>query len=274
MVFGFGGQDEEEDMDMQASPTSEVRRLASQGLSEQEIIDELRSRGYSNTQIKRSLNKVLKYQVSNTEGDAQSPARSPEDYSSGEGFVAPPPSQEPGRERRPSPDVFERFEQEGGPVWEMTEEEEIELEELIEEIINEKWTDVRSYVDEFEKERKELKERVDEMEDKIRELESKHEKEREKLEDKVDRTFSHIETIESRVGSVEKAFKEFLPSLTQNVRSLSGIVRELKSETGRSTTQPSSAPSSDIPSPPKDYLSSLPTDEKEGSEDKEPSALE
>jgi len=32
------------------------------------------------------------------------------------------------------------------------------------------------------------------------------------------------------VGSVEKAFKEFLPSLTENVRSLSGIVEKMKKD--------------------------------------------
>ncbi|MCD6449277.1 MAG: hypothetical protein J7L34_02050 [Thermotogaceae bacterium] len=41
---------------------------------------------------------------------------------------------------------------------------------------------------------------------------------------------SHIENIESRVGSVEMAFKEFLPKLTENVRALSGIVNEIKAK--------------------------------------------
>ena len=306
MVLGFGSDNEEEggpegQRSRRRSPTEEVRKMASKGYSEMEIQEELKDRGFSNTEINRSLNKVLKSKVSSSRGqapDASLPGQNTNNQANIQGgagensspedrFVAPAPSspQETtaGTEEQSS-DPFEEFEQETAQddnVWEMTEEDEIELEVLIEEIIDEKWATVESRLEKFEEEREELREELDQIKDKVAELDEKHEKERERLEEKADKTFSHIKSVESRVGSVEKAFKDFLPALTENVHSLSSVVNELKEGTSgistpknsspaRSSSSPS-LPSSDVPSSPEDYIEG-PSDESE--EEKGPNALE
>ena len=73
-----------------------------------------------------------------------------------------------------------------------------------------------------------LQEQVEFLNEKIKHIEAKEEKRKDELKGLIEESSAHIENIESRVGSVEKAFKEFLPSLTENVRSLSSIVENLK----------------------------------------------
>jgi len=289
MVLGFlkrGGKDKSGGDGRERGPgsdsaTQEVRRLASQGYSEQEIIRELRDMGYPNENIKRSINKVLKSKISSSDGEAQASRRSGNfgdrlpDTRGGPGsgprdnrYIAPPPSPplqneggDAGRGDFGPMNEGPRMEEEprgDKEVWEMTEEEEIELEVLIEEMIDEKWEFVESRVEELELGVDELRDEVDEIKDRLEGLGEKHEKQREKLEEKTDKTFTHIQGIESRIGSVEKAFKEFLPALTENVRSLSGVVKDLKQDSpsrGTSSTPGSSSlPSTDIPDSPENYL--------------------
>lgn len=289
MVLGFGGSKDEKKQGGRI-PSDEVSRLASRGATEDEIIDRLKDEGYSNTQINRALNQVLKFKVSGTGGEARQArtgGRGGGEEQEEQEFIAPPPDEVSDRDtaQRPQYDPFAEFEQQPeAPVWEMTGEEEIELEELIEEIIDEKWEDVRSKLKDFENKRDEFTEKIDAVQERIDSLEEKHEEEKEKLEGKVDKTYDHIENIETRIGSVEKAFKEFLPSLTENVRSLSGIVDQLRQNTGtRGRQPPSNYPSQTggaQRTPDQNYSPSaeLPTSrdenkEKKG-EDKGPSTLE
>ncbi|MFP4046036.1 MAG: hypothetical protein ACLFS3_03175 [Candidatus Aenigmatarchaeota archaeon] len=275
MVLGIGSKDNDQDQ-----LADEIESMASQGFSEQEIISELRDEGYSNKDINKAIQKILKYRV-NSEGESpslQKDRRSGQTNQSQQqqqqgNFVAPSPDEMSPEEQRPNEPFAKYMGSEENPIWEMTEEEEIQLEELIEEIIEEKWSGVRQNLQKMETENENLKNKIYSMEERIQGLEEKHQKEKEKLEDKVDRTFNHIENIEARVNSVEKAFKEFLPSLTENVRSLSGIVNELKQQTNGGNlqyNQNANVPSA--PQPPQNPMQQEEDSEEEGNN--QPSALE
>jgi len=41
-----------------------------------------------------------------------------------------------------------------------------------------------------------------------------------------------MEDLQARVGGLEKAFKQFLPSLTKNMESLSNLIHEMKEKQG------------------------------------------
>ncbi len=284
MVLGFGSKEKDEEESRERSrndrsPTEEVRKLASQGYSEQEIFRELRDMGYPNDKITKSINKVLKNKVSSSRGEAdvargpQRSDRGPEppgnsgQRQSSDRFVAPEPSvgQDAGgrQSRQENEDPFSKFEsnRKSDDVWEMTEEEEIELEILIEEIIDEKWVAVETELERFREEKDEFIRRIERLEEKVAGLEERHEDEREKLEEKTEKTFDHVKSVESRVGSVEKAFKEFLPQLTENVRSLSSVVKDLEGSASRSQVS-SSLDHKNIPDSPESYLD----EESEGSD--------
>ena len=42
--------------------------------------------------------------------------------------------------------------------------------------------------------------------------------------------YAKVEDLEARVGGLEKAFKQFLPTLTRNIESLSAMIHEMKRE--------------------------------------------
>ena len=211
-VPGFGSKRKEPAEDV-------VRRLSSQGKSEREIINFMRKEGYPNEEISKALNRVLKFKVTNKPQPVSynpEPTPAPIPVSGiEEKFLAPPPEK-----------PFEEN------VIEMTEEEEIGLEELVEEIVEEKWKESMGELKDVEKAVVKLQEQVEFLNEKIKHIESKEEKRQDELKGLIEESSAHIENIESRVGSVEKAFKEFLPSLTENVRSLSAIVEKLKKEKG------------------------------------------
>lgn len=278
MVLGIGNNSKG-----QGNLADEIETLASQGLSEQDIISELKDKGYSNEEINKAIQKILKHRVS-SEGESRSVKKdrknsknNQQQQHEGNNFVAPSPENLSPEEQQPNQPFSKYMASEENPIWEMNEEEEIQLEELIEEIIEEKWSGVRQNIQKMETGNEDLKNKIHSLEERIEGLENKHQKEKEKLEDKVDRTFNHIENIESRVNSVEKAFKEFLPSLTENVRSLSGIVNELKEETGGQYNRNSNVPSA--PKPPQQPGNQQQSSPGSGQQqdqkgDNEPSALQ
>jgi len=105
-----------------------------------------------------------------------------------------------------------------------------EQEELIETIIEEKMIDIE---DEFETvyERLEaLEDHVDELQQDVHDLKiRKDEDEREFLQ-KMEEMEEYLENSESRIGGLEKAFQQTLPSLVENVRDLTELVEDMRQE--------------------------------------------
>lgn len=110
----------------------------------------------------------------------------------------------------------------------MTAQEEVALEELVEEIINEKWKDVEAHLVELDRLYAAAMERLDTLEQRFNQVMELHEGEKTELKSMLTETTDHIQGLEGRIGSVERAFKEFLPALTDNVRQLSKIVEAAK----------------------------------------------
>ena len=195
-----------------------VQKLSAQGRNEREIINYMRKEGYPNEEISKALNKAVKFRVTG----APQPQPS---YAQQSTMKPQPPQQEQGNFMAPPPDQPMNED-----VLEMTEEEEIGLEELVEEIVEEKWRDSMEELKDVERAIVKLQDQVRFINQRIKHIGKESEEKKSELKDMIQDSSSHIENIESRVGSVEKAFKEFLPSLTQNVRSLSGIVEKMKEE--------------------------------------------
>lgn len=209
------------------SATEEVERLASQGFSEQEIIGELRERGFSNENIKRSIDKVLKNKISSSRGEGDvARGREPDgDFGSSpeasqgmdQGrFVAPPPQGGSGTDFfKDSRQTDNRDVSEGGPVWEVTEGEEIELEVLIEEIVDEKLeeaeSEIRGVVDDFT----EVDDELEYLRERLVELEEIHKDVENSIQEEVEEVSARLENVEARMNSLEKAFKKFLPEMME-----------------------------------------------------------
>jgi hypothetical protein len=194
-------------------PVERVRELAKAGKSEQEISKQLLKEGYTQELIDLALNQALKFEVTGAPKPPlpPPPAEKP-------GFIAPPPEQAL-PEKPEEPEVPE---------------EEIALEDLVDEIVTEKISEFEAKLNALSKADSELREELQEIKQNIEVIKSSREEEKTKLLEKIEETSGHVEDIESRIASLEKAFKEFLPTLTENVRALSGIVTKLKEKTKES----------------------------------------
>ncbi|RLJ03223.1 MAG: hypothetical protein DRP11_01355 [Candidatus Aenigmatarchaeota archaeon] len=219
-MFGLGEKDKE-------VPVSRVKELASKGVSEGDIIKILKKEGYSNVAIQKALNQTIKAKVTGAPPQKELPPPPFETSKNWEEerFLAPPPDEIPPFEPKPKYEDIDK-----PPVYEVSEGEEVSLESLIEEIVDEKWHDIMEVLKDFDAKYQDLNQRLENLSQRIERVEFRITKERDDIRQKIDSTAEHIHGIEARIGSIEKAFKEFLPTLTDNVRTLSTIVKKLKEE--------------------------------------------
>ena len=147
------------------------------------------------------------------------------------GFPEPSPETRP-VQGFPSPQMYENRPSAGIPedLAEAEEEEivPVEFEELIEELIEEKWGGVDDKVSEWEKKLEELETKFSDMKEDVDDIKGLQKDSKKIISDKVEKFGSDIIDIETRMMSLEKAFKEFLPTLTDNVRTLSDLVEKMK----------------------------------------------
>ncbi len=199
-MFHLGGKKKD-----QGNAFGRAMSLASEGKSEGDIIKALKKEGFGNEEIGRALNQLLKSKVS---GPSEIPT------SEDDRFVAPPPAKLETMYGSP----------EGRQVIEMTEEEEVGLEELIEEIVNERWGDVASLVSDLKDDIRNIQDQIGNVEGRLSSTESGSSSEKLDMGRKLEELEMKLEGMDGRMASVEKMLKEILPNLTDNVRSLSKVI--------------------------------------------------
>jgi len=194
-------------------PLEEVRKMAAKGMSDKDIIKELKHQGYSYDEIEKSMLQAVKEGVDEPKQDFE--------FASQQEEFAPPTQQQLGfelptlQEETPELDV---------------EQSDALLEELIEGVIDEKWQ-------KFEDRIAKVEETFDRIKAEIKQFETRLAEERNQspmrdLEIKINDIAEHLDDMDARVGGLEKAFKQFLPSLTRNIESLSQLIHEIKEKTG------------------------------------------
>jgi len=234
-------------------PVDLVHRLAGQGLSEHEIIAQLRQRGFSASQIDKALSQSIKSVVEQPQskqtyqpdihspenvvgmqrppgtpekvvpGPQTKPAVEPVKFSSAEEFSLTPPKDKFTFEEKPQ-DFLEKPKtpEPSGP--------EITLEEIIEGIVAERWHDFEKRMAEFENRQTKLESEISEIRTEIKDIIERSRSWGENFATKLDEFGEHVSGIEGRIGSIEKAFKDFLPELTENVRAMAEVVERLKEQ--------------------------------------------
>ncbi len=249
-------------------PTDIVQKLAATGKSEQEIAAELRLRGFTPSQIDKALKEAIKMEVSGPQPLGMAPEPSLPATSSKKGSPeisagqqraeisrhptppAPPASRQPVRAVEQLP-----IQPMSGPMGEPPEKvkvpielkpveisenplarqfgstqpsTEISLEELVEAIVNERWVKFEEKLSVFDKRDLNLQQQIQDMKKQIGELGQQREKEEKMFMEKLEEFGEGIEKTQSRIGSIEGAFKEFVPTLAENVKSLADVVDRLK----------------------------------------------
>ncbi|MFB6292536.1 MAG: hypothetical protein ABEI58_04045 [Candidatus Nanohaloarchaea archaeon] len=111
------------------------------------------------------------------------------------------------------------------------------VEELIETIVAENLDRVRVEFENVYEEIDEIREGVEDLEQRVHDLEVRDDEDQQEFVQKVDEMEDHLDSYQSRIGGLEKAFQQVLPSLVDNVRDLTELVQEIKQEKGIETSK-------------------------------------
>ncbi len=240
-------------------PTGRVIQLSSQGVSEPEIIQTLKSEGYTPLQVDQAMKDALKTSVGTGTGATPSapapPGPSPEPISSPrremrpedvpglpplptETELPPPPSAEPLPETPdmpgpalepplPGEEEIPRL-RESMTKMEVKEEKRRALEELAESIIEEKWMGIREEIMNLKSQVQEMSLKVTSLEQFIGQIRGEKKTDMEKIDDKIDTYKQSINEVSARMESIEKAMKNSLTPMMQSMRSLTETIRSMK----------------------------------------------
>lgn len=202
-------------------PMEEVKRMASRGMSDKEIIKELKKKGFDYKDIEKSMLQAVK------EGVGEEPAPRPESEAfSPPDIFGPGPEQSYGQE-------LPTFEEE---MPQANEQSEIVIEELIEGVVQEKW-------DKFEDRIIKIEDSIEHINAQLRQYDLKMGQKTAEApvsedQEKITELLNRIDDLDARVGGLEKAFKQFLPALTRNIESLSQMIHEMKEKSGVPVEEP------------------------------------
>lgn len=201
-----------------------IGEMISKGISEQEIIRNLSSQGYSYSSIMDALNQFIKQ-------SAQSGAIAKGAVESGAGEFQMPTSEpyEPYRETIPKESAREapmpESEYEGYEKSALIPER---TEELIEIIVSEKMIDIEEEFEKIRAQISKINKTLGDLDSRLKELEIRKDEDEKKFLTKMEELEEFLENSQSRIGGLEKALQQVLPTLVENMKNVTASVREMK----------------------------------------------
>jgi hypothetical protein len=237
-------------------PVDIVLRYSAQGLSEPDIIARLEEQGFAPDHIDKALRIALKEKV------ISGAPPTPMDMSEGTPLEAPAPTPFGEMEtpigpspigevtRRPMPmgyppervvqsqqdfqqqfqNQMQQFQQQPQQKIETQPATEITVEEIIEAIVAERWKDLETRLESFDKKDIQLHNEIEGLSKRIAGFENILQEKEKTMLNKLDEFGESMTGIEGRIGSIERVFKDFLPELTTNIRTMSDLVERMKKE--------------------------------------------
>lgn len=239
-------------------PVDRVRQLMAAGMSERDIVKALKGEGYSFGDVQKAMMEALKAGVGAPPVGAPPAmpppvyAPPPEAYAPPPPEYAPPPPPQYALEYAPPPAYgpppyppapgWPPAAPPGPPPEEQLAEAQAAAESAMEEVIEgmleermEKFTaDIKGVKDEVLK----ISQLINQMRGKV-EVRPAAELPREAVE--------RLDDLEGRVGGLEKAFRQFLPSLTENIEQLSDMIHEMRGGKHTEPGKPGFAPQKPAP---------------------------
>lgn len=214
-------------------PVVEVRHLTELGMSDKDVIRRLKEQGYSFGEIEKAMMNAVKGGV-NESAEAPLQMEPNIEYAPRE-----PQNQEQNYTTNDQQDVFSNYNnnnEEVPTLGELNNDEgemavpgfqegiapDVAIEELVEGVVDEKWGDFSSRMERQDSVISELRTEIRLLQNKIERLSNKP-NESEEVSDKVNQ---QLEDLDVRINSLEKAFKQMLPSLTKNIQELTFIAKQ------------------------------------------------
>jgi hypothetical protein len=256
-MFPFNASKKKEDSKKVYIPVDLVLRYSAQGLSEPDIIARLEEQGFHPDHIDKALRIALREKVisgappSPMEMQEEAP-EAPSPIPFGTDSMGPMPMDE---SRRPMPlgyppeRIVENLPQQQEPVQQpmfqdqapvqqpvqreekqTTPATEITVEEIIEAIVAERWKEFEGKLDSYEKRDLQLQNQIDDMRKRMGGIETMMNEKEKTVVSKLDEFGESVTGIEGQIGSIERVFKDFLPELTSNIKTMSNLVETIKKE--------------------------------------------
>lgn len=201
----------------QEIPESVIKDMLNQGLTQGEIVNQLRNKGYTYSQINKALNEVVKKEAVREEEekdvDFQQPQFPPEQKSQ---------ENETQIQQSVSPEEFSSYEEQ--PLVPEN------MEELIEVIVAEKLIDVEDNFEKVNKRISKIEKNLAQLRDDVNELKIRKDEDEKKFLGKIEELEQFMEASHGRIGGLERALKEVLPTLVENVRDLTTMMKEGRKE--------------------------------------------
>ena len=201
----------------EGSTITQIMDMKKQGLSNNQIIQNMQRAGFTNSQIFDAMNQLeTKNAVDNmvpmnqimSDGSAPFPPGGGFPPSPGFGNQAPPPN--------PARDQIARS------------DSNVKTEELIEAIIDEKWSDLITNVQKILEWKNRAEARISALEMKIENLKDSFDQLHKAVIGKISDYDAHILDVGTEIKAMEKVFSKVLPSFTENVHELTKITEDLK----------------------------------------------
>lgn len=216
-------------------PTDEINKMMKKGMNDKDIIRHLKAKGYPYNLIEKAMLHAVKRGV-----DDKHEKKKPQEYdvpeqdffndegtdSSGvEDLFGPPPQHEEPEYAEPAEEEYQQDYQDYQDLPQFSEQSQ-PVEEIVEGLVEEKWQ-------RFQDEMIRLEDSIERTKADMKNIEERvHAAGKEtpstELDSRLTEFGDRMDDIEARIGGLERAFKQFLPALTRNIESLSGMVAELK----------------------------------------------
>lgn len=188
---------------------NEVTQLRSQGLTDQQIVDEMKSKGVHEAQVISALNK-LSGGAQDT-GMEETPMTNvppgPEQAPMPSGPVPPMPSSAPSPEN-----LYER------------------VEEITESMIDEKWDELIAEVRKIIEWKEKIEQQNQKMNADLQKLKEDFTTLHQAVLGKVEEYDSKMREVGTELKAVGKVFKDVIPVFTENVKELKGVTEGMKKE--------------------------------------------
>ena len=209
-------------------PTDKVLEMRSQGLTNNQIIQNLQREGYMQSQIFDAMTQAdIKVGVTNMpvnynqNFDAANPMTMgagpiPQSPRPQQGPQMAPPQQSQGPPMMPPQDL--NYAPQGG----------VSTEELIEALINEKWNELLNDVNKIVEWKEKAETRMVKVEQGFEEIRKNFDMLHKAIVGKVGEYDKHILDVGAEIKAMEKVFQKVLPTFVENVNELSRITDEIK----------------------------------------------
>lgn len=217
-------------------PAEEINAMTKRGMSDKDIIKALKAKGYSYSDIEKAMLSAVKSGVSEEKPARKAPPVQEQEQQQDFGYDFGEEISNESFESMGTEDIFAGQEQQ--PQFEEVQQfqdlpqfstgQQQPVEELVEGIVEEKWQHFQDELARVEEGLERLRADMKVFEERIDVV--RKESPSNELEARLGELSDHLDDLDARVGGLERAFKQMLPSLTRNIESLSAMINEMKSK--------------------------------------------